>query len=254
MTAGADIAWVWDHQSPPASANAWAVTVVQMQLTPTSITERPRLRGLPAPLDRRVTPVVHVDPVPVPPRRPPDAPTLTVALNDAQQSAIVARMLDASQRSTSGWVQLDFEARPSQRDSYHALVRRIRAALPADRRLSVTVLAWQCRSAAWIAPIAADEVVPMFFRLGPDTRRWLAELERGAPALHPRCRDEAAGFAPQTTPPADWQRRWPRRYWFNLAAGTSTVWPVEAESRIWSTAPARPNDASHDHPSMSARP
>jgi len=214
---------------PPPDATAWAVTVTQMRLTPDGIDERPRLRGYPAPDGRPVTPVIHVDPLP--------AREAGSALNDIQQTAIVARVLDAASRSTSGWVQFDFEAVPSQRDSYHALVRRLRAALPASTKLSVTLLAWQCRSRAWMDPIAADEVVPMFFRLGRDAARWQKELADGARTLHPRCRNEAAGFSPQDTPPAEWQRRWPKRYWFNLARGRSTDWPTGAASAIW---PERP--------------
>ncbi|OWQ43883.1 hypothetical protein CDL60_27590 [Roseateles noduli] len=234
---------------PPPNATAWAVTVTQMRLTPDGIEEQPRRQGLPPPGGRPVTPVVHVDPLPTG-RRPIPAGELYDgagagaspgrALTERQTAAIVQRVLDAAARSTSGWVQLDFEAVPSQRDSYHALVRRLRAALPASMRLSVTLLAWQCRSSAWISPIAADEVVPMFFRLGRDTARWQRELAAGADALHPRCRNEAAGFSPQDTPPADWQRRWTRRYWFNLARGKTTRWPSEWETRIWGDAAASP--------------
>lgn len=253
----ADIAWVWDHHAPPPRAAAWAVTVTQMRLTPDGIEERPRRQGLPPPGDRPVTPVVHVDPLPQLRRLVPAGELYDGrgadaspgrALNERQQAAIEQRVLAAARRSTSGWVQLDFEAVPSQRDSYHALVKRLRAALPTPTRLSVTLLAWQCRSSAWMDPIVADEVVPMFFRLGVDRVRWERELAAGATELHPRCRHEAAGFSPQDTPPADWQRRWPKRYWFNLARGKTTRWPPEWETRIWGDATAsatatRPADA-----------
>nr|WP_297531160.1 hypothetical protein [uncultured Roseateles sp.] len=242
-----DIAWVWDHHAPPSNATAWAVTVTQMRLTPDGIEERPRRQGLPPPGDRPVTPVVHVDPLPQLRRLVPAGELYDGrgadaspgrALNERQQAAIEQRVLAAARRSTSGWVQLDFEAVPSQRDSYHALLKRLRAALPTSTRLSVTLLAWQCRSKAWIDPIVADEVVPMFFRLGVDSARWQRELAAGAAALHPRCRNEAAGFSPQDTPPSDWQRRWPKRYWFNLARGRATEWPAAPETRIWGVAPS----------------
>jgi len=224
IASGEDIAWVWDHQAPPLRAQAWAVTVTQLQLTGESLVERPRLRALPPAGQRRVTPVVHVEQVP----RLPAA-----ALTETQQAAIAARVLAAARRSSSGWVQLDFEARPAQRDSYQALVAKIRRELPGTHKLSVTLLAWQCRSAAWITPLAADELVPMFFRMGRETPQWLALIQDGATALQPRCRQEAAGFAPTLTPPAPWQARWPRRYWFNLAPGSSTVWADPLESAVW---------------------
>lgn len=221
---GEDIAWVWDHQAPPLRAQAWAVTVTQLQLTSERLVERPRLRALPPAGQRRVTPVVHVEQAP----RVPAA-----ALNESQQAAIAARVLAAARSSSSGWVQLDFEARPAQRDSYQALVARIRRELPGTHKLSVTLLAWQCRSAAWIRPLAADELVPMFFRMGRETPLWLAQIQEGATDLQPRCRQEAAGFAPTLTPPAPWQAQWPRRYWFNLAPGGRTTWVDTLEFAVW---------------------
>lgn len=223
-TAGEDIAWVWDHQAPPLRAQAWAVTVSQLQLAGDGLIERPRLRALPPTGERRITPVVHVEQAP----RAPAA-----ALSEAQQAAISARVLAAARRSSSGWVQLDFEARPAQRDSYQALLAQIRRQLPRTHKLSVTLLAWQCRSAAWITPLAADELVPLFFRMGRETPQWLALIQDGATALQPRCRREAAGFSTSVTPPAPWQAQWPRRYWFNLAPGASTAWTDTQESALW---------------------
>lgn len=223
---GEDIAWVWDHQAPPLRARAWAVTVTQLQLQGEGLHERARLRRLPPPEGRAVTPVVHVE----------QAPRATPGpLTPAQLSGIARRVHDAAATSTSGWVQLDFEARPSQRDSYHALVRQIRQDLPPRLRLSVTLLAWQCRSAAWIAPLAADELVPMFFRLGAQREAWMAMARDGGARLQPRCR-AAAGFAPDALAPGQppsWQRQWPRRYWFNLRPGRATAWDPDLESSLW---------------------
>ncbi len=220
-----DIAWVWDHQAPPLQASAWAVTVTQIQLDGATLTERPRGRALPPAGARPLIPVVHVEPAP---HRAPEP------LNDVQRKAITQRVVGAAAGSRSGWVQLDFEARPSQRDSYHALVREIRAALPASTRLSVTVLAWQCRSAAWIQPLAADEIVPMFFDLGRDAEAWLAQAQAGGPQLQPRCR-QAAGFSPSLMPPERLPATWSRRYWFNLQRGAATAWTNETQQRIWPT-------------------
>ncbi|MGM9483960.1 hypothetical protein ACS5PN_22370 [Roseateles sp. NT4] len=215
-----DIAWVWDHQAPPLQASAWAVTVTQIQLDGAGLRERPRARALPPAGDRTVIPVVHVQPAPHRRAEP---------LNDGQRRAITERVVRAA---AGGWVQLDFEALPSQRDSYHALVREIRAALPPSTRLSVTVLAWQCRSAAWITPLAADEIVPMFFQLGRDADAWIAQARAGGPQLQPRCR-QAGGFTPSLTPPEGLPATWSRRYWFNLQRGAATHWTPETQQRLW---------------------
>lgn len=162
------------------------------------------------PLDAhtRVTPVLHVE-----------VSTVNPPLNiETSRAPIVAAMLRAASRSSSGRVQLDMEAKPSQRDFYRSLVRDVRAALPADIALSVTALAWWCRSPAWLDGLAADEVVPMFFRMGKDGPA-LRELIAHAPqSLHPRCRSGSAGFSPQEPFPEQVSGRYRRTYWFDYHA------------------------------------
>lgn len=73
---------------------------------------------------------------------------------------------------------IDFEARLSQRGFLAEVVRSARRSLPADVALSVTALASWCAGDAWMADLAADEIVPMAFRMARDSaglRRVLAE-------------------------------------------------------------------------------
>lgn len=226
--APADAAWVWDHQQPPRAASAWALTVVRLQLSADGVQAQPR-RQVPAGAQAvAITPVVHVEPL----------PRGRGELLPAQRATIVQWVRRAAAGSTSGWVQLDFEAKPGQRESYRELMREVRAALPKTLKLSATVLAWQCRSSAWIDGLAADEVVPMLFRLGADRERWREEARDGGRGWQPRCRQEAIGLAPQETPPAEWQSHWPRRYWFNLLPGARVAWPPDLENAVWPRASA----------------
>jgi len=121
----------------------------------------------------------------------------------------------AARRSTSGWVQLDLEAHPSQRAFYRRLVRDVRTALPASTRLSVTALAWWCRSSDWLDGLAADEVVPMFFRMGRDGQALRGLLVNDPDHLQARCRGEAAGFSLQEPFAAATTARFRRTYWFD---------------------------------------
>lgn len=152
-----------------------------------------------------ITPVVHVE---VDLLHPPAVP---VEFHDE----IVGSVLKAAAASTSGWVQLDYEARPSHRVFYRKLVHDIKMALPPEIKLSVTALAWWCRSNAWLDGLEADEIVPMFFRMGKDSQRMNQLLANSPRSFHSRCSAKTAGFAVQEPPPPDIQQRYFKVYWFD---------------------------------------
>ncbi len=200
------IAWLWDKASLPEWSQGHAAVVVEhIHLTGDEIRRRPRLDRPPVLVSTRVTPVVHVE---VSTLRPP-------AGIERSRELILDAMRRASALSTSGWVQLDMEARPSHREFYRSLVRDIKAALPPTTRLSVTALAWWCRSGNWLDGLAADEVAPMLFRMGKDAellrQMWSATPEK----LHPRCRSGAIGRALQEPLAANTLSRYVRIYSFD---------------------------------------
>ncbi|WP_296950624.1 hypothetical protein [uncultured Massilia sp.] len=200
------IAWLWKDATIPAFSRA-AVAVVDRHvwLAGDRVLVRPGARPRRLPAGTRVIPVVHVE---IDVLRPPAS--LRMA-----RATILDAMARAARASTSGWVQLDLEARPSQREDYRALVADIRAALPRDLRFSVTALAWWCRSPAWLDGLAADEVVPMFFRMGRDNRPLREIVARRPQALHPSCRAGSAGFSRQEPFPREVAGRYRRTYWFD---------------------------------------
>jgi hypothetical protein len=204
-----DIAWVWDGEDVPAwSAGEAAVVVDHFLLQGEALLHRPRAKAPALPPHARVTPVVHVELSTV---RPPSALAL-------HQARLVQAVVDAAARSSSGWVQLDLEARPSYRDDYLRLVAQAHRALGGRAKLSVTALAWWCR-AGWTSRIEADELVPMFYRMGRDAERIQAFLHDEPWRFAPRCRSGAAGFARQEPPSDALRRRYARIYWFDLAHG-----------------------------------
>lgn len=219
------VAWLWDGSAlpPPAFGLGEAAPVVRhLYFRGTEVLGRaggalPRLpQGLP------VTPVVHVE---ISTLRVPPLQVL-----EQHRQLVVEAVLVAARQASSGTVQLDLEARPSQRDYYLRLVRDIRAALPSSVRLSVTALAWWCRSPEWLDHIDADEVVPMFFRMGADASAMRAELTRADSRLHPRCRAGAAGFAMQEPPPAAAAAAYSRVYWFDYRRWRSGISPATPSS------------------------
>ena len=202
---GEKIAWLWDGAVPPAwSTGHVAIVVHHIQLRGDKVLQRPRASSPPLPPGAKVTPVVHVD---VYAREPPRDFA-------AARAVIVKAMLQAASQSNSGWVQLDLEALSSQRTAYLALVREIRAALPPTIKLSVTALAWWCRGPQWLDGIAADEVVPMYFRMGAEGARLKQVLAEQPRRLHARCAG-TAGFSMQEPVPAAVAARYGRTYWFD---------------------------------------
>jgi hypothetical protein len=73
-------------------------------------------------------------------------------------------------------VQIDFDARLSDRPFYAALLRETRARLPRSTRLSMTALASWCADDPWIDATTVDEIVPMLFQMGPDARHVVTRL------------------------------------------------------------------------------
>lgn len=165
--------WYWDRpaeQLPaPAPGVGAAVLVTHVIFSGQGYALQPRRSALRLPAGIATMPVVHVE---VDPARP-------FAANADQLNALRAAVLDAVQRGHAAWVQLDFEARRSQRAFWRAAVHSIKAALPAGVRLSVTALASWCYGDRWIDDAPADEIVPMYFRLHHARRDYIARSAAG---------------------------------------------------------------------------
>ena len=67
-------------------------------------------------------------------------------------------------------LQVDFDARRSQRPFYARLLRDLRRRMPPALPLSITALASWCSSDDWLRDLPIEEAVPMFFRMEPDRR------------------------------------------------------------------------------------
>ena len=200
------LAWLWNDTAPPAWSRARVAVVDRhILLSGDTIRQRPGATTRRLPAGTQVTPVVHVE---LDLLRP--AASLRVA------SPVIIKAIDSAARATtSGWVQLDLEARPSQRDDYRALVQDIRRMLPPKVKLSVTALAWWCRSPAWLDGMPADEVVPMFFKMGRDGQALRTIIAQQPSSLHRLCRSGSAGFSPQEPFERKVVARYAHTYWFD---------------------------------------
>jgi hypothetical protein len=209
----ATMLWAWERAEdlrwlPPDAGVAYIATTIEIESD--HIRVRPRAYPLLVRDDTVTIPVVHVD---ASWRKPP-------ALSSAQKDAIASAVLQAAAQSPSHVVQLDFEVRRSQREFLADVVQSIRSRLPADTALSVTALASWCMGDYWIAGLAADEIVPMAFRMARDDshiRTFLAEHGRFA-------RDRCQGAIGMATDEPVSAARAGRRYVFSPVPWTPQIW------------------------------
>jgi Protein of unknown function (DUF3142) len=75
-------------------------------------------------------------------------------------------------------LQIDFDARLSERFFYRDLLKALRQRHPA-LPISMTALVSWCGSDSWIQRLPMDEAVPMLFRMGPDAVETRERLRRG---------------------------------------------------------------------------
>ncbi|MBZ5727207.1 MAG: DUF3142 domain-containing protein [Acidobacteriia bacterium] len=64
-------------------------------------------------------------------------------------------------------LQVDFDARLSERAWYRAMLGHLRQALPPALPLGITALASWCQDDDWIGGLPVTDAVPMAFRMGP---------------------------------------------------------------------------------------
>jgi len=125
-------------------------------------------------------------------------------------------------------LQIDFDARRSQRAFYTALLRDLRRRMPPNLPLSMTALASWCSNDDWIASLPVDEAVPMFFRMEPGRRF----APPNAPELHirePLC-TTSIGISTREPAPASLDNKrvyvFPDRGWHEDLSLLSSVTPA----------------------------
>jgi hypothetical protein len=157
---------------------------------------RPRLQPLRLPDGTRRIAVVHVH---LGRTRP--------AADEAQRRAVLDRLAAEANRPGIAALQVDFEAPPSLRAFYVALLRELRPRLPDGLPLSITALASWCLTERWTADLPVDEVVPMLFRMGPAGIAIRARLADGRDLSRAECRRSVGVALDEPFPPLKPGRR-----------------------------------------------
>jgi len=150
------VLWLWERPESVGFADpdriGFAVMAGTITIEGASFSWRPRLQPVELPPAARTVAVVRIE----------TNPSAPVAL-DADTEAALAELLAATGHSG---LQIDFDARLSERAFYRRLLEQVRARLPHAAGLSITALASWCAGDNWIAGLPVDEAVPMFFRMG----------------------------------------------------------------------------------------
>jgi hypothetical protein len=167
------VLWAWERPENfdfiDTRRTAVAYLARTLYLRGERVVVRPRLQPLEVPEGTRVVAVTRIE---VDRHAPP-------SLSAAQLQETVEAVAAVARTRTVAAVQIDFDARVSEREFYRALLSALRRRLPESMPLSMTALASWCTHERWLADLPVDEVVPMFFRMGADSRRVHGFLKAG---------------------------------------------------------------------------
>lgn len=187
------ILWAWERPEdltfidPQKTSVAFLAKTIYLRGDKVAV--RPRLQPLKLAPGTKLVAVVRIE---------TDKPSLS-----SEQTQQTAREILNS--SVSSVVQIDFDAKVSERDFYRELLHEVRQQLPASTALSITALASWCAGDEWLQDLPIDEAVPMLFRLGVDQRQFQRRLQTGQQFESRRCQN-AAGVStdePVTAPAVD---------------------------------------------------
>ncbi|MBI1753205.1 MAG: DUF3142 domain-containing protein [Acidobacteria bacterium] len=173
----------------------------------------------------------------VPRRNPlrvnPGSPLLAVLRVESQGAPLTAAQSQALIERASGLLslpqvrglQIDFDARESERAFYAGALKGLRSRLPEGTPLSITALASWCLEDDWLSQAGlfgvVDEAVPMLFRMGPEALSIRRRLGHGGTFREPLSRFSAGVSTDEPLPPLSRGRR---VYAFHPGSWTAEAW------------------------------
>jgi hypothetical protein len=156
------VLWAWERPEdlnfidPHNTAVAYLASTIF--ISEQGISSRPRLQPLTLPAGSERIAVVRIE-----------SRNLAATLPGLRLSKrLVDECCELVVRERLEHLQIDYDARVSERPFYRDFLTRLRAALPQRTHLSITALASWCLGDPWIADLPIDEAVPMVFRMGRD--------------------------------------------------------------------------------------
>lgn len=166
------ILWAWERPEnlsfiDPAQTGV-AFLARTLYLRDSELIVRPRLQPLRIPPGAAVTAVVRIE----------TDTSKPLEWSQSQRQKTIDAIAELSSLPAIRALQIDFDARQSERKLYRDLLHGVRNRLDASIPLSMTALASWCMYDNWLTELPVDEAVPMLFRMGVDERNVLLYLAR----------------------------------------------------------------------------
>lgn len=165
------ILWAWERPEDLRFLNTDKFSVAflaqTLTLTGNEVNAKPRQQPLKVAPQTKLIAVTRIETGKAP------------VLSTSQQNEIVRLVLNTLTLNNVSAIQIDFDAKVSQRGFYRELLNELRTKIPATMPLSITALASFCLSDPWIKDLPIDEAIPMIFRMGADTNNVKTLLKKG---------------------------------------------------------------------------
>ena len=197
--------WAWERPEDLRFIDPHEIGVAflarTIQVTGEKVYVRPRLQPLNIPQGTYLVAVVRLQISRK--ERPQFSPSLC--------SKVASAMGEMKNMKGVSAVQIDFDAKASERVFYSEIIHELRKELPAAIALSITALASWCIHDYWLLALPIDEAIPMLFRMGPEGDWVSLFLEEGRD-FRPLC-NKSIGISADEHPPKIPKGR--RLYLFN---------------------------------------
>jgi hypothetical protein len=151
---------------------------------------RPRFQPLSVPDASKLMAVIRIE------SDGPEPP----AFSPEQRTRTASAICELTDMPEIEGVQIDFDAKVSQRGFYRDLLFELRRKLPDPMALSITALASWCIYDDWLSGLPIDEAVPMLFRMGPDGGQVFFYLKAGGDFRPLVCRNSLGISTDEPTP------------------------------------------------------
>lgn len=182
------ILWAWERPERldfiDTQSTGVAYLAKTLRLSGNTVSVRPRLQPLILTEGAKVIAVVRIE----------TAKDGRSSLSETQIADVALQIADLGKMTGVVGVQVDFDAKASERDFYRQLLFSIRRQLPPTVPLSMTALASWCAGDNWLSDLPVDEVVPMLFRLGVDRPHFVSRLQSSEEPFAQPCH-RAAGVS-----------------------------------------------------------